>query len=473
MASVSKDSAKQTTPFDPHDSGQRTPQQQALPLDSPGDFYSRLHFKQRSLVWFWHPGRSGKSEGHFSPVRPKENGAAFADSYSRHLDIYLTPSEFAGWRCLKHLKYLRACYIDIDDPETDPYTLTEQALEALERGRIPPPTLVLHSGGGIHLYWILDQPVPDTALPYWKAIQKHIIAPLRKAELHVDQGASNDATRFMRLLGTINNKRDRALVTAQEVSGATWSIDDLGHEVLPRSRAEIRDIRVAAALRAEQAAERSESNKTEKSLQKRAGTAGIQAWWYAVYKDLLAIIDHHWKSGVPSGYRDTLLFLLGVALSYFVHYETLTTEIRATARRLIPTLTDGQIKSYTQTLVNRALKEGALEKGMPRDATKHRYRFRRSTIRKWLGDLITPELEPRLLGLPSDGEIAERKRDRDRARSADHYTGKGVRQSNVSKMEQAHSLVASGWSRHAVALHLGVHRKTVQKWLKQHPKGGD
>lgn len=465
MTSIPLQVANQTTPVVSHESGQRQPQQQSLPLDSPSDFYRRLHFDQRRSVWVWHPAIHGPRGGTHSKITPKQDGPAIVAKYAGERDVYLTVSEFTGWLCLRDLATLRACHIDIDAPDVDAHTLIEQALDLLQTARIPPPTFAVKSGGGIHLYWVLERGTPVRALVYWKAIQNRLIDVL--APLGVDAGASGDATRVMRMPGTLNMKRGDAMTRGQEVSGATWSLDDLGREVLPWSRAQVRDYRAAAGAR--------RNKRDNQSLQKRQGKLGIQGWWFAVYQDLHSIVDHHWgEGGVEAGHRDTLLYLLAVALSYFVHYEALWAEIRSTAHRLTPSLSDTEIDTYTKPVVSRARQEGIdVKSGEPRNPKKHRYRFKRKTLRRWLQGLITPDLEPHLVGLASDDQLAVRKRQRDRARSADHYTGEGVRESNQAKRDQAASLVAAGWSRRAVARELGVTMQTVRLWLQARQKRGD
>jgi len=375
-----------------------TPTQQSLPLDTPVSWHERLHGDQRGTVLLWHPAARGRRNTKIEPDHPY---ASILSHRAGTDDVFGTPNEFHGWRLVRLLKSLRAVWVDIDNPDKDPWEMLEIALARLEHERYPPPTIAIHSGGGLHLYWILEEPTPARALPYWQAIQRTLIRTLDG-----DPKAS-DCSRVMRIPGTCNGKRGGVQVRGQIISDELWTLDDLGREILPYTRAEIRDINAGRAARKGAAP---------------ATTKGIASWWYRVYTDIITIQEHHWFGGVAEGQRDNMLFLASVALSYYVHTDALRSEIAATARTLTPSLTADQAKSYTSTVVNRALQEGAdVKTGLPRDPRKHRYRFKKATLRgeKWLGPLIVPELEPQLTGLACDEVLAERHRERDRQRRRD------------------------------------------------------
>jgi len=374
-----------------------TPEQQPLPLDTPVDWHERLHgAQQRGTVVLWHP----RQRPAHSKIEPDHPIGQILQQQAGQNDVFATPCEFYGWRLVRLLKRLRACYVDVDQPDTDPMVLFETCMSRLEHARIPPPTFVVHSGGGLHLYWVLETPVSEKALPYWQAIQRY----LREA-LAGDRKAS-DAARALRIPGTRNAKRGGVEARGQIVSDELWTLDDLGREVLPLSRAECRDIRAESARR---------------ERRPPATTRGIASWWYRVYRDIIRIQEHWWFGGVAEGHRDEMLFLSSVALSYFTQASTLKAEIASTARTLTPTLTTAQVRTYTQTVVQRALLEAQEvdAEGHPRDPSKHRYWMKRTTLRERLHDLILPEIEPELTGLASDEVLAERHAERQQQRRRD------------------------------------------------------
>jgi hypothetical protein len=50
------------------------------------------------------------------------------------------------------IRVVRALWVDIDDVSVD------GALERVSKAKLPPPSIVVNSGHGVHLYWLLDEP---------------------------------------------------------------------------------------------------------------------------------------------------------------------------------------------------------------------------------------------------------------------------------------------------------------------------
>lgn len=68
---------------------------------------------------------------------------------------------------------------------------------------LPHPSLMVYSGRGLQLKWLLDGTIPRQALPRWNACQRHLVDKL--AELGADP-AAKDASRVLRLVNTVNTK---------------------------------------------------------------------------------------------------------------------------------------------------------------------------------------------------------------------------------------------------------------------------
>ena len=68
---------------------------------------------------------------------------------------------------------------------------------------IPAPSLMVASGQGLQLKWLLDTPLPKEALPRWNAVQREIVN--RLAVIGADPLAK-DASRYLRLVDTLNTK---------------------------------------------------------------------------------------------------------------------------------------------------------------------------------------------------------------------------------------------------------------------------
>ena len=104
---------------------------------------------------------------------------------------------------------LKAIWLDIDvkEPPKGYATLTD-ALAALsafcDSIALPPPSAVVLSGGGLHIYWISDKPLtPDEWRPYAEGLKGAAV----KFGLKCDAGCTTDAARVLRVPGTFNYKR--------------------------------------------------------------------------------------------------------------------------------------------------------------------------------------------------------------------------------------------------------------------------
>ncbi|RQO61737.1 hypothetical protein DBR47_06200, partial [Paucibacter sp. KBW04] len=114
------------------------------------------------------------------------------------------------------------------------------------------------------------------------------------------------------------------------ITPGRYDFDWLADKVLPKTRAEIRDIR----------AERSKRTSPSSDHQGNQNKGSIYHWWALVYCDRIRIAEFQWFGGFPEGHRDTFLFLMAVALSWFTRSEALRDEVAACARRFTPSLTE-------------------------------------------------------------------------------------------------------------------------------------
>jgi len=182
------------------------------------------------------------------------------------------------------------------------------------------------------------------------------------------------------------------------------------------------------------------------------------------------------RGGVGEGSRDKLLFLLGTALSWFTRADSLRDEINRVAQTYTPSLTPAEVTTYTRPILHRAIQaaEGRTVafNGQERDA---RYAFKTDTLREWLGDLITPELETRLRVLLPADKLAEREKTRQKSRNrAQEGRYKQTRAAYLAKSQDRRSealkLREQGLSVRAIAAQLGMGKSQVANLLSDCPK---
>lgn len=108
---------------------------------------------------------------------------------------------------------LKAVWIDIDvrpeDTSGQHYTSMDEAHAAFDafriKARLPEPSAVIHTGGGLHIYWINDALLTAAE---WKPYAHGLKALMIREELKADYGLTTDNCRLLRVPGTFNHKYD-------------------------------------------------------------------------------------------------------------------------------------------------------------------------------------------------------------------------------------------------------------------------
>lgn len=120
-------------------------------------------------------------------------------------DVYFSQNTFyKPQRRIINIRQLKSLYVDLDfyllnyDPDWVIGKLEREYFNQL----IPNPNLIIFSGRGIVLIWLLE-PTPYQALPLWQAVQNFFLDKLK--ELGGDPLAS-DAARVFRFSGSVNSK---------------------------------------------------------------------------------------------------------------------------------------------------------------------------------------------------------------------------------------------------------------------------
>jgi len=114
---------------------------------------------------------------------------------------------------------LRCLFADLDCGEGKPYASWREAYEAViafcDRLSFPYPLLVC-SGYGLHVYWLLDR---DYTFEDWKPLAASFKAFLTDNGLKIDPARTSDASSILRTPGTHNRKRGLvAPVTVSDLS---------------------------------------------------------------------------------------------------------------------------------------------------------------------------------------------------------------------------------------------------------------
>lgn len=131
------------------------------------------------------------------------------------------------WRKEIHLRYLNACYCDIDCYKGNLKWSegVQLVLQAQDDNIIPPASIIGRSGRGVYLLWLLtserlgaQQRASPQEIELYKQINKAIIRNLDKykPDLSIDKQAF-DASRLLRIPGSMNTKAEEPVVFMVQV----------------------------------------------------------------------------------------------------------------------------------------------------------------------------------------------------------------------------------------------------------------
>lgn len=139
---------------------------------------------------------------------------AVADATVTEQDVYFCLSSQrlnSGKRGRTNAVGVSSAWMDVDiDPDDDSkYSTVEEALAAVfgfcTLLGIPRPSIIVKSGGGIHVYWLSDRVLTvEDWQPFADALKTAGLA----ADLKFDAGVTGDVARVLRVPGTFNWKKD-------------------------------------------------------------------------------------------------------------------------------------------------------------------------------------------------------------------------------------------------------------------------
>jgi hypothetical protein len=323
-------------------------------------------------------------------------------------DAYISQQRFYFKRTITQLLQLGALFVDVDFhtvPELagmDARGVLEDVLIALERARIPAPTMAIASGRGLYVIW-LHGAIPRAAIGRWNAAQRELWEILRP--FGADRGAL-DAARVLRLAGTKNSKNG-ATVEQIAPAGEVWNFDDLAEEILPYSREELYDLRIQRAAR--------DARKPRESRQRPPQGFTQTTLWEGRLGDLQKLRALRWFEGdLPPGQRDHWMFIAGVAMSWIAVPQVLRRELWELSKEAA-TWNDAESGRRLSAIMKRAHMAAKGERvewnGIQIDP---RYRFKNQTIIELL-EIEDWEQEEMSVIISSD-EARKRHRERESLR---------------------------------------------------------
>jgi hypothetical protein len=136
-----------------------------------------------------------------------------------------------------HVVGLKSLYIDLDAKGgTDSYDTVEHAVTALfkflKAARFPAPSVMVRTGGGVHVYWTLERILtPVEWLPLAEALKN----AAKSHGIMFDAGCTTDSARILRVPCTFNHKFDppRDVELVGDVLDFDYSFNRIEHALEP------------------------------------------------------------------------------------------------------------------------------------------------------------------------------------------------------------------------------------------------
>jgi len=155
-------------------------------------------------------------------------------------DLYFALASFKeqkidGKPCRKqtNVDKLKSIWLDVDFKAYDkPVDCVLAVKEFL--ADIPSPTFVVNSGGGLHLYWCFEKPLP---VPQWQMLATGLAALAKARRLRADLAVTIDSARVLRIPGSTNPKYDHKPVCTITGQGALVNLERMEELLLKHAAA--------------------------------------------------------------------------------------------------------------------------------------------------------------------------------------------------------------------------------------------
>lgn len=205
---------------------------------TPNQFLNSI-WPSDGLYCIAHPATKGYKHKVFESV---DAAVAYIEQIKDNTDVFFcihslkeprvwNPSkgDEGGWsvRLQTNMQEARAFFFDLDVGDGEKkYASQAEALKALRRfcvdTALPTPTIT-SSGGGLHVYWLLDVSIPSNE---WRTYAARLKRLADHYGLKADPARTTDTASVLRVAGTYNHKRgEKRPVRALKV-GVTTALDD-------------------------------------------------------------------------------------------------------------------------------------------------------------------------------------------------------------------------------------------------------
>jgi hypothetical protein len=124
------------------------------------------------------------------------------------MDAYYTPAAFvegAAEKTIANVRALRSWFVDLDGKlySDGLKGATNALIKWVSAARLPPPSLIVQSGGGLHVYWTTEEEHP---LSTWRSLAAALRTSCERNGVLADHMLTTQPATFLRPPGTFNAK---------------------------------------------------------------------------------------------------------------------------------------------------------------------------------------------------------------------------------------------------------------------------
>lgn len=392
-----------------------------------------------------------------------ENAQFAAAAVSGAYDCYISQHGFSSRnRRIQSVRALTSCWADLDYYKVPGLADREpsEVLNAIMRALpwLPMPSLLFSSGQGAYIEWAFTRPLDAAQLDKWQQVMDALVTMLEP--FGADHNAK-DASRVLRIVGTVNSKSGRP-VTAVE-TGPRIKFESLQCAVLDafneiNARTQPADTTIVGSDNgcAQDATPRKPSNASDKQ---RAQSIKPYELALARLTDYKTLAQLRGKPRLTDG-RHRFLYCFAISMCWYrADVQGVIDECASFAAEHF-----ADARRYTAKRIGSVL-ERLEHKNMPRiwngNRVANRYRLKNSTIIKMLA--ITPEEQRHMKTLINTQEKQRRREERRRA------AGMVERAEYLATAEQRRDAVLElrrqGKAAATIAAELGMTRQRVYQIL--------
>ena len=193
-------------------------------------------------LWVFNRDTGRKTQKFYTTIN--ELADAALDYDTQGWDTYFGTATFTTDedRTADNAQALRSFFLDLDCGETKEYPDQITAIQSLQnfcmRMALPKPLLV-NSGRGVHVYWVMDR---DLTRDEWQTVADKLKASAKQHNFPMDYVVPADAARILRIPGTRNHKDNppSPVTVLQQAGSSTVKFEDFASkfdDVVVKSRA--------------------------------------------------------------------------------------------------------------------------------------------------------------------------------------------------------------------------------------------